>query len=236
MPYSIDICMPYFQRLAALEETIISFIEHGYFADPGLEVRLSICDDGSISEPVLDTWVEGLIGGDDIHIVSYLPQKDHYLNPCLPLNRAVARGWGDYILIQSPEVRHDTNLLEPMARVLSDNPKAVVLAPVKEAAPRNSAKGWVVHPVHRPKKYWFCQMMRRDLWEAAGGMDERFRNGRGWDDNTLVARLERAGAKWHWLNPDEYWATHTAIPGKKEAMKTSEDKNRALFLELYGDN
>ena len=53
--------------------------------------------------------------------------------------------------------------------------------------------GWYNHSRFRPCAFHFCAALRRERMSELGGFDERFAHGVGWDDNELLARVERRG-------------------------------------------
>jgi glycosyltransferase involved in cell wall biosynthesis len=232
----VSICMPFYERLEELDRTLDSFKKCGYF-DEGypFKVELSICDDGSVENPVTYEWLKEKVG--EVFILHNSPEKPYWANPCVPLNIAVKQSSGRYILLQGPETVHRVPIIKAMVDLI-ERENDTVLCPAKDTKVK-TWQGWRLHPVHQPKKFWFCQMLHRDLWEDAGGMDERFRKGwGGFDDDALVIRLDQARAVWHWL-PDEYHVIHHWTgPLNKSLRRTLPEikrvSNRKVFEEHYG--
>lgn len=220
----ISVCIPYFNREKHLIKILQLFEKHGY-AELGLEI--SICDDGSMEEP-LDP--EKLSAFPFQFRLSHLPKKEHWQNPCVPLNKAVFQATGNIILLQGAETHHPKPLLFAMMEQLREE-KDIVLCPVKDVG--NSGIKWRAHPVHQPQRLWFCQLMFRKFFLGVGGVDERFRDGvGGWDDNALEACLTEAGANWIWMNPSSYYAEHHHT-GKKKLNPKHRASNKKLFEQYY---
>lgn len=183
------------------------------------KVEISIVDDGSILEPITD---EKLIewAMPNLFVFS-LPPKKEWKNPCVPLNLAVAQSTAPLILLQSPETYHVGPIATKMRESFWDW-KDVVLACVKTEGLGFKGLKWYMHPIHRPVRWWFCQMMTRRFWDEIGGMDERYRDGNGWDDNYLEDKLTEASANWIWREDCE--AVHVCTP--KNLPRAT---NRTLF-------
>ena len=224
----ISIGMPYFERSAELRAGIAAFNRHGYLdGSYRHSVELSLVDDGSIREPLpLDNAFEKEYGVPAI--VSNMPPKDHWDNPCIPLNRAVSQSTGKWILLQSPETIHRVDVLMAMMSMADGNPKVTVLCPVVSRDARAHLI-WRCHP-SRPDRLWFCQLVSRQLWKEAGGCDERFRGGGGSDDRALEYRLKKAGAAFKFLS-DEYFAYHRK---HEKAYRYKLNSNREKIKKLYG--
>jgi hypothetical protein len=215
--------MPYFNRIEALRGTIASYEEAGYF-EGDLEIEVCICDDGSIKEPA------SAIGKRSWLKIKKLPDKKAWKCACTPINASVAMSSGKYILLTSPEVSHVGSIIPKMLESLND-PKDIILACVKGLpGTRKEHRGWYTHPVHRPVKYWWCQLMTRDFFDKIGGFDERYRKGRGYEDDDFCERLTNAGARWIW--DEECVAVHINV--KVHKPKHNVAMNRSLFAKTHG--
>lgn len=222
----ISICMPYFNRMGPLKKTLRTYQNNEYFnGSHGIDVSVSLCDDGSKKEPVsaLDNygWLKK----------TYLPKKDDWRCACTPLNRAVKMADSEHILLTSPEVYHPRPVLSKMFSLMSGT-RDIVLACVK-AEGRDTRmkqwKGWYSHPEHRPIKFWWCQLMRKSLFNEIGGFDEGYRKGRGWEDTDFVERMDIAGANW-------IWATDCVVvhPFFNHKPKIKNNPNPGRFKDTHG--
>ena len=89
-----------------------------------------------------------------------LPAKKAYKNPCLPINLAVSMSTGDALLLTSPEVTHDTDILWKMWTTVQEDPMSYVFCNVH--SPHDNM--WYIKDRSRPP-YPFCAMLSRTLWD-----------------------------------------------------------------------
>lgn len=183
----IAICIPYFERKAALVKTIKTFEKMGYFSDGRYDIELCICDDGSIDEPI----PEG-----DLRVpakIIALPKKDAWMTPCVPLNIAIRATTAPVIVIQSPETYHEMPVIYNMAKKITHY-KDVVNVKCKRC-----------NGTYRGTTYlWWCQMFTRRFFEELGGFNEEYREYSGGEDNDMEFRMTLAGCNWKWADEDQY--------------------------------
>lgn len=216
----VSVCMPYYERRESLRRTMEAFKE--IYTGAPFDIEISVVDDGSIVEPLSWQWMTQWLLPFRFHS---LPEHAEWLNPCVPLNAAVRQATHEIILLQHPEVTHRVDCITPMLDAL-ETKDMTVLCPVKEERPDKGNRRWVLHP-SLPRRYWFCQMMPKDLYWRVGGMDERFRPGVGFEDDALEIELNRIGAKWAWI-PERYHCLHPWLYDKQQPKD-----NLALFNKLY---
>jgi len=206
--------MPYYMRQEALDRSLESLRRLNW----AYELEIVIADDGS---PV-PVRAPGCI-------VESLPVKHHALNPCVPMNRAVARSTGDVIVLTGPEIEHRTPVLGPMIMTLG--PDDYVIAACQDvsgrmlcgSAIRGGEDGRGAMPAG--SGFHFCAMLQRQLFERAGGFDEDYRDGQAFDDNDWLFRLERAGARFHMRDDLVVW--HHQVPCAWPVG--GHERNRRLF-------
>lgn len=189
----ISLVMPYWDRRAATDASLAAMAAH-YAA---LDLEIVLVDDGTpepYAPPAGLPW--------PVRVVR-LPRKDGPLNPCVPFNRGVAAARGEVIGLSNPENLHLEPLLPGLlAELEHGGPDTYALAACWHVEGRqwhchSSFSGFEVAGVQLPagSHYHFLGLMRRALWERAGGFDEDYRDGAGYDDPDLVLRLHRAGAR-----------------------------------------
>ena len=226
----ISLVWPYWQRQAVADQSCALLSEHY----GGLDFELIVVDDGNsvpYQPPVTPFSLR----------VVRLPMKLRPLNPCVPINRGVAEARGDYIAISGPEMMHTKPILAQMRDEIGEDARKYVMAAVWfperktwhcHSSRKRGDAGDVGSMLPAGADYHFMSMMRRELWDAAGGFDEDYREGAGYDDPDFVLRLHRAGAKF--LIRDDLVVEHVrkgAHAGWKPEMFA---RNRALFFSKWG--
>ncbi len=191
----ISIIMPYWNRLELLRTSLAQMAE----LYPNYEMEIVIADDGSKEACYLsDTYPW------PIKII-YLPRKDHALNPCIPINRAVWESSGYIIVLTNPEIYHPKPILGGMLNSLTAyGAKGYIIA----ATWSKDHERWYAHssitskvnaalgrlPLPEGSGLHFCTMMYRGFYEEIGGFDETYREGQGVEDNDFLWTLKEAGA------------------------------------------
>ena len=215
----ISVTMPYYMRQEHLHRSMAAY--HRLYHD--IDLEFSICDDGSADAVIAH----------DCKITT-LPKKRHALNPCVPINRAVAASGGDIVVITNPEIEHTKPIFQAMLDRL-ENKNDYVIAACKDhktgqCLSGSSAKGNMNGRMPMPagSGFHFCTMMHRSLWRKARGFDEDYRQGQGCDDNDWLWRLEDVGANFimcddlvvrHYRTPCR-WPTGGLLRNKKLLIKT----------------
>lgn len=173
-------------------------------------------------------------------VVVRLPIKNNPLNPCVPINRGVAASSGDIVAISGPEMMHRTPILEQMRDELGDDESKYVMAacwyPARRAwhchsTLKRSDDGDVGSILPPGADYHFMSMMHRSLWGAAGGFDEDYRHGFGYDDPDFVMRLNRAGAKF--LIRDDLVVEHIRDGAHAAVTPAMYARNRGIFMNKW---
>lgn len=216
----ISICMPYYMRQEALDRSLAALRLRYH----GLALEIVICDDGS---PIP-------VRAPGCRIVT-LPVKDYALNPCMPMNRAVAHARGDILVLTGPEIEHRTAVLSAMAADLG--PDDYVIAACRDVSGRwlcashirGGEDGRGAMPLG--SGFHFCAMLHRSLFARAGGFDEHYRAGQAYDDNDWLFRLARAGAQFRLRDDLVVW--HHRVPCTWPVG--GRERNRLLFDRIWGE-
>lgn len=197
---TISVCVPYWDRQGALDRM---FEQYERLYAKTLPIEFSVCDDGT-PVPAVVRAPQGL------HqellrrtVLTRLPEKDHPLNPCVPINRAVANSHGEIVVLTNPEIEHPTPILPEMLDLLGSRGDDVyVMARCWDtqteqwlAGPETNYEGGGREAVPPDGHFHFLVMLWRSLWEAVGGFDEEYRHGQACDDNDWLWRLAEIGAR-----------------------------------------
>lgn len=223
----ISICMAYRERPEALKATLLRYAE----VERDVDMEVVVVDDGSPrnpAQPVVDEL------GDDLPFrveVMTLNERDHLLNPCVPLNRATETAKGDLLLITSPEVRPHEATLQRMADICRPNLNRVTVGAVW-----CTKRGWISHSVEAPYRYHFANMVSTAFWRSMGGFDEEYREGYCFDDPDLVKRLDAASCSWSFIDSPHF--DHVmGEDGESKDPKPPKEKwtlNRDLYVSKWG--
>ncbi len=95
-------------------------------------------------------------------------------------------------MLTNPETEHSSNVfgamlekLEPMTYVTA---KCVQPSGFAEVPRRRK------YDIPENSGFHFCTMLTRELWELAGGFDEKYRDGQAYEDIDWLYTLESVGA------------------------------------------
>lgn len=227
----ISLILPFWNRPIAAERSINLLIKH--YRD--LQLEVIVVDDGSPDPFVWPDRTPFLLR------TIRLKQKTGPKNPCVPLNAGVAAASGEVIALSSPEILHTRPVLPAMLSQLAElGPKGYVMA----ACWSREQNRWHAHSSRKRRDdndvgsmlpadadYHFMSMMHRVLWDEAGGFDEDYRDGAGYDDPDFVKRLERAGARF--CMRDDLVVTHVRDGAKCNWTPEMFSRNRSLFLSKW---
>lgn len=184
----ISIILPYFDRQEAADRALL-LMERTY---AGADLEVIVVDDGSVAPFVNPCSTL------NIRTIT-LPRKDGPKSPCICWNVGIREALGDVVVISCVEILHEEAVLEEMAaRVRDLGPDGYVLA----AAWCPEEERWHCHStVELPRSpkgtgAAFCAALHPELYWRAGGFDEDYREGAGYEDCDFINRMLRAGAIW----------------------------------------
>lgn len=189
----ISVIMPYWNRQARLTDTLYSYSR--FYAE--LDFEVIIVDDGSAEKPIIPPNLPF-----KVNLIS-LPEKKIALNPCAPLNRGAEASQGKVLVITNPEVEHTMPIFPAMQEELYlQGAHGYVAAGCWSA----DTKRWYCHssirngllgraPVPDRAGLHFCSMLFKDFFWFAGGFDEDYRAGQGFEDNDFLWQLHLCEAQ-----------------------------------------
>lgn len=169
---------------------------------------------------------------------SGIPYNIGFYFALLPLNRP------DVVIIQNAECYHEGDIISHAHNVpeteywsyhcysLSEGELPGV-KPVNKGASIDGDSAWYNHELYRPVGYHFCCALTVNNLRKLNGFDERFIDGKDWEDNYLVHQVRTLGLKikfihypfvyhqWH------YSANRESGPGNNKALyeKLIKEKN-----------
>lgn len=222
----ISVVMTFWQRQEAWNKALELMVKH--YADLDMEI-IVVADGCECEQQVITPWPVRIY---------HLPEKDAAMDPCVPLNVAVAMARGDVLVWQNPEILHEMPVLQGMLEELERiGPKGFVLAsawcPEQEMWHTHStrfslADGWKVPP---GSGFSFCGMLYKRFWYEVGGNDDIYRLGAGYCDTDFNKRAEKAGAIFKIR--DDLKVIHPKTGARTNWPAGGFDRNQAIFNEKW---
>lgn len=136
--------------------------------------------------------------------MSDITDTKNYYNPCVPYNVGFNAVQGDKVIIQNPECCHMGDVISYVEENLTDDTYLsfhCYASTSDDLRLLSSGQGinylnnkvsaggcWYNHEVHRPESFHFTTAMTRSSLSKLNGFDERFAQGRAYDDAEFVKR------------------------------------------------
>jgi GT2 family glycosyltransferase len=225
----ISLILPYWQRLEAARASLRRMAA----LYEGLDLEVIVVDDGSPEAFVTPEGMPWPVR------VFRMPAKTGPLNPCLPFNWGAFIARGDVIALSNPENLHRGPVLTAMLDELERGHRnSYVMAAAWHVEGghwhcHSSLTGLTVEGVKLPQgaHYHFLAMMRRELFDRAGGFDNDYRDGAGYDDPDFVMRVARAGAQF--VMRDDLIVDHIRTQARARWTPAMFERNRKLFVNKW---
>lgn len=219
----LSVIMPYWDRQAAADRALSLFAQ----VYPDLDAEIIVVDDGN--------KVPFVVPDVDLNIrVLRLPEKDKPTPQSTTWNAGVREAHGNVIALNCIEILHHTAVLPHMLDELDRlGLKGYVLA----AAWCPEHRMWHCHnsvrvpDCPRGAGIGFCGVMHKSLFLEAGGFDESYMDGAGYEDRDFIRRLVAVGAQF--LIRDDLVVTH---PKTGASIRWSPEgllRNEALFRRTW---
>jgi len=213
----ISLILPYYNRQRAADVALALIARH--YAHLDLEVI--VVEDGSQPPFVKNTIA-------DVKVIR-LPPKNEARANCTVMNRGVEAAKGDILALSSVEMLHRTPVLPQMREELEKGDANTYVSAAVWCPTQNR---WHAHSsLGRPPLH-FMTMLKRDLWDRAGGFDEDYRDGMCFDDDDFVNRLLRAGM--HYVYRDDLIVEHPRQGAKAKYTMHQHMRNRQIFESKWG--
>lgn len=219
----ISLLLPYWDRQEAADKALALLDQHYY----GMELEIIVIDDGNAVPFKAPAHMP------NVRVLT-LPRKDEPKSPVTCWNVGVAAARGDVIVLSCIEVLHTEPVLQQLVDAVREGgPKAYVLA----AAWCPDFNEWHCHstvdPPYNAKGtgHAFCAAMHKSLYEQAGGFDEEYREGAGYEDCDFINRLLFAGAKF--IKRDDLVVIHPKAGASIAWGAEKFERNRALYEKKW---
>lgn len=219
----ISLILPYWRRQEAANRALSMLA--AVYADYDMEVI--VVDDGDPDPFVLPRLPI------DVQVVR-LPRKTEPKSPVTCWNEGVKAASGDIIALSCIEVLHRGRVLPAMEEALEsvgDDGYILAAAWCPEQRAWHTHSSLIVPQCPPGTGLAFLGMMYRSLFERAGGFDEAYRDGAGYEDRDFIHRLHRAGAQFT-IRDDlvvDHPKTGATIKWPAEAFS----RNKMLFEEKW---
>ena len=212
----LSLILPYWDRQEAANRSL-ELLARTY---KGFDFEVVIVDDGSdFIKPDVDLNMK----------VVRLPKKNVPKSPAVPLNEGVKASSGDVIVLSCIEILHETPVLQAMQPEGKDYILAAAWCPDEHKWHCHSS----IHPPLNPKGTGlnFCAALRKELFMEAGGFDEDYRDGAGYEDNDFVNRLLKVGA--NFIHRDDLVVVHPKRGARTKWLPEMFSRNKQLFEEKW---
>lgn len=230
--------MPYWQRQAWLDASLGRY----KFLYPDENIEIIVVDDGSPTPAIIQEgrtpfpWPVKLIR---------LPEKDHALNPCVPINEGVKVAEGQFIILTNPEVMHSLPIIRSMLAGLQILGKTGYIAAACWSTEKNK---WFCHsstvgdpgqgraPMPPGSGFHFCSMITKQFFDKVEGFSEEYREGQAFEDNDFLWKLWCAAARFEIADDLVVNHYHTPVDwpsgGHTRNKRIFQDKWRATYLPI----
>ena len=197
-PVLIDIIIPFYNNLELTQKCIDSIREHTFFS-----YRLLLINNGSM----IVVSVDGLRAHDLIW------QNQENLGWCRAVNQGLRRSTAPYVVLMNNDVEVCKHWDSDLISILDHRPKTGAAGPLvasgdqwqqRENVFENFVSTGRIHVVEGkgdcpnyaskgvPMLAFFCTMLKRQVIEEVGLLDEQFENGLC-DDDDYCLRMQKAG-------------------------------------------
>lgn len=219
----VSIIMPYWDRQRAADRALEQFARAYPFFCP----EIVVVDDGNrVPFRMPDVGLTARI--------LTLPEKPAPTPQSSTWNRAVEFASGDIIVLNCIEILHMVPVLPAMLEELERlGQDGYVLASAWCPEERKwHCRSDVPVPDCPPGVgIGFCGALHRDLYERAGGFDEDYMDGAGYEDRDFIRRLLRAGAQFRVR--DDLMVTHPKSGARISWPQEGFLRNEKLFYSKW---
>jgi hypothetical protein len=238
-----SIIIPYIDRPVLLHNTLMSYA-HWYGRRDDLEILIiqdSKCSNPEDLKDVVDLWTRR---GLDIQVIDQETTKSY--GPSILFNKGVSKCHGQYVVLTSPEIYHNVDILKELDDSFEEDPDQYIVCacqslkrprPLRKSRQfgdlRSEVSEWFQHSIHRPNRYHFCSALKKELYLKIGGFDEQFSDGFCFDDDDFRETVIKAGieiVQRDDLLTSHQWHGHCDVPDKMIRW----NNNKSLYETKHG--
>lgn len=206
----ISLILPYWDRQKAADESLKRLQVYK-------DLEIVVVDDGN-PVPFRTDF--------DVKVVR-LPAKTEPKSPATCWNAGVKAASGDIIVLSCIEVLHETPILDGLTKDLAPDEYRLAAAWCPEEDKWHTHSTVSVPDCPKGTGIGFCSALHKSLYWKAGGFDEDYREGAGYEDRDFIHRLTQSGARF--VHRDDLVVVH---PKSGATINWGEEKfarNKALF-------
>ena len=225
----ISVLMPYYDRAKQLEATLESY--EAYYRDVDYEVILVEDRKNLLDDHMHDDLLDTLHRHNKIHNNLVVNTSYKGYAPGAHYNLAAKLARGDTLVLTNPEIRHTCKILP----YLEGKDVYEVCACLALNAD-GSVEQWYQHSAYNPRCLHFCSAISADTYAKVGGFDTDFFEGWGYDDNSFVEQVRRAGIPI--LQRDDLLTHHLhhdrSYNMDPDTLNALLEKNREKYVSKWG--
>ena len=163
-------------------------------------------------------------------------------NPSKKYNLGCLKAKGEYIILTSPEIFHESNILDGLDRLTKENKNSYFVCACRsrhydkpifdsyEEHFNGKMNMWYQHSQMRNVLFHFCSVISRKDYHKVGGFDERYSKGIGFDDESFLQRVRLQNIEI--IPVDDLVVTHIEHDRSYHEKNTDLiEVNRKLFLD-----
>lgn len=235
--------MPYIDRIPQLWNTLISY-NHWYGHRHDWEIiivqdqKCTASDRTLLRQVVIDMPVKIVERCNNVDMDEF--------NPSRLFNAGVAEATGTFIVLTSPEIFHNVDILSGFDDEFARNHNAYIVCACQELVNYCRARieriedmgghrrRWFQHSRHRPANYHWCSALSKENFLSIGGFDEEFAPGYCFDDDSWRQRVVEFGLPV--VIRDNLLVLHQqhATAPKPEDSMARWERNKALYESKHG--
>lgn len=225
-----SILMPYYNRHIQLVETLQSFQQ---YKRDDFEVIL-IEDDKNVQNAVYHQLLLKIIHQFNTIKITHLRHLEASISPVTMFNMAAKVAKGQYLILTSPECRHEVDILSGLDIEFDNNIKSYVICACQSLNKNDSFHMWYQHSIHRNAKYHFCSAISRSSYFLIGGFDEQYKDGYCFDDDDFRDTIKKEGIPF--VERDDLFVSHQAHDKGYRPINWEVlwNKNKKIYESKFG--
>lgn len=183
----ISLILPYWERQEAADRALLWMWRS--YAD--LDLEIIVVDDGSLTPFRHNLRIAPFR---NLRVIR-LPSKPGPKSPVTCWNEGVRAARGDIVVLSCIEIQHTTPILKALTKDLAPDEYRMAAAWCPEYQSWHTHSSVQVPECPKGTGLGFCAALHKDLYWKAGGFDEDYREGAGYEDRDFIHRLTKAGAR-----------------------------------------